>query len=46
MDTNNKIVLTKDGLSELKREYDDLVNVKRPDAVNRLADARELGDLS
>ena len=46
MDTNNKIVLTKDGLSELKREYDDLVNVKRPDAVTRLADARELGDLS
>ena len=46
MDTTNKIVLTKDGLSELKREYDDLVNVKRPDAVNRLADARELGDLS
>jgi len=46
MDTNNKIVLTKDGLSELKREYDDLVNVKRPGAVNRLADARELGDLS
>lgn len=46
MDTNNKIVLTKDGLSELKREYEELVNVKRPVAVSRLADARELGDLS
>ncbi|OGG11665.1 transcription elongation factor GreA [Candidatus Gottesmanbacteria bacterium RBG_13_45_10] len=46
MDTNNKVVLTKDGLSELKKELDDLMNVKRPEAVKRLADARELGDLS
>jgi len=46
MDTNSKVVLTKDGLLELKREYDELVKGKRPEAVNRLADARELGDLS
>ncbi len=38
--------MTKEGLAELKREYDELVNVKRPVAVKRLADARELGDLS
>ena len=46
MDTHNKIVLTKDGLAELKKEHEDLVQVKRPAAVTRLASARELGDLS
>lgn len=46
MDTNNKIVLTKDGLIELKSEFEALVGQKRPEAVKRLADARELGDLS
>src|SRR3989344_2023574 len=46
MDTNNKVLLTKDGLAELKGEHDELVSVKRPDAVTRLAAARELGDLS
>jgi transcription elongation factor GreA len=43
---NNKVIMTKDGLAELKRELEDLVNLKRPEAVTRLADARELGDLS
>lgn len=38
--------MTKDGLSELRRELEELVNVKRPEAVNRLADARDLGDIS
>lgn len=46
MDPNQKMLLTKEGLAELKREYDELVEVKRPVAVKRLADARELGDLS
>lgn len=46
MDLNGKIVLTKDGLAELKREHEELVAVKRPEAVTRLAAARELGDLS
>jgi transcription elongation factor GreA len=46
MDTHNKVVLTKDGLAELKREHEELVAVKRPEAVTRLASARELGDLS
>lgn len=46
MDPNNKILLTKDGLNELKKEYDELVKVKRPAAVARLSAARELGDLS
>jgi len=48
MDANNnhKVVLTRDGLSDLQKEYDDLVQNKRLVAVQRLADARELGDLS
>ncbi len=46
MDPNNKVLLTKEGLEELKREYDTLANQKRPEAVKRLSDARELGDLS
>jgi transcription elongation factor GreA len=46
MDINHKVVMTKDGLIELKNEHEELVNVKRPVAVSRLADARELGDLS
>lgn len=47
MDSNGKgVVLTKEGLAVLKAEYDELVNVKRPAAVERLATAREQGDLS
>lgn len=40
------MVMTKEGLAELKVEYDELVSVKRPALVTRLADARDLGDLS
>ncbi len=39
-------MLTKEGLDELKAEYDELVKTKRPVAVARLSDARSLGDLS
>ncbi len=46
MDTHPKVLLTKEGLAELKKEYDELVQVKRPAAVARLSAARELGDLS
>jgi transcription elongation factor GreA len=46
MDPNNKVLLTKEGLEELKREYKGLTETKRPSAVERLSDARELGDLS
>lgn len=46
MDPNSKVLLTKDGLEELKKEHKELSDVKRPDAVKRLSDARELGDLS
>lgn len=42
----NHIVVTKEGLDTLKAEYEELANVKRPEAVARLATAREQGDLS
>lgn len=46
MEPNGKVLLTKEGLQELKKEYSELKDVKRPVAVQRLSDARELGDLS
>jgi len=39
-------LLTKQGQLELQVEYKDLVGNKRPAAVARLSDARDLGDLS
>lgn len=45
MNTNH-VVVTKEGLDALKAEYEELTKVKRPDAVTRLAAAREQGDLS
>ncbi len=45
MDTK-KIYLTKEGLEELKQEYEDLTKVKRPDVLNRVSQARNMGDLS
>ena len=41
-----KIYLTKEGLEELKKERGELVNVKRPDVLERVSQARNLGDLS
>lgn len=41
-----KVVITKEGLSELKKEYEELVNKKRLEAVTRLSNARGQGDLS
>ncbi|MBI4032105.1 transcription elongation factor GreA [Candidatus Berkelbacteria bacterium] len=38
--------LTPDGLAKLEAELKDLKTVQRPDAVKRMAAARELGDLS
>lgn len=43
---DKKIYLTKTGLTELKKEYDELVKVKRPDVLTRVSQARNLGDLS
>lgn len=46
MDTTQKVILTKEGMAELKGEHDELLNNKRPDVVARLAAARSQGDLS
>jgi transcription elongation factor GreA len=46
MDPNNKVLLTRDGLEALKREYKELTDTKRPEVVRRLSEARDLGDLS
>lgn len=42
----NKVHLTIEGLSDLKRELDELKTEKRPQAVEWLASARSLGDLA
>lgn len=41
-----KIYLTKEGLAELKHEYDDLASKKRPEVLARVAQSRNMGDLS
>lgn len=41
-----KFILTKEGLSHLKSEYDELINSKRPQIATRIQRAREFGDLS
>ena len=41
-----KFILTKEGLSHLKSEYDELINAKRPQIATRIQRAREFGDLS
>lgn len=46
MKKKGKFEITKDGLGELKKELDGLVNAKRPKVVERLSNARLQGDLS
>ncbi len=41
-----KIYLTKKGFEDLKKEYDEVLNKRRPEVVERLSAAREMGDLS
>src|ERR1700733_885651 len=41
-----KIYLTKQGFEDLQKEYDEMLNKKRPEVVERLSAAREMGDLS
>ena len=42
----DKIQMTREGLKEIKEEYQELVEVKRLKIVARLAEARQEGDLS
>lgn len=41
-----KFYLTPEGLAKFKKEYEELKNKKRPQAVERLSRAREFGDLT
>lgn len=41
-----KMVITQDGLDKLKKEYEELTGVKRTLTVDRVARARDQGDLS
>lgn len=43
---DKKIYLTKEGLDELKKEYEELTKVKRPVILERVSQARNMGDLS
>lgn len=43
---DKQVFLTQKGLTDLQKEHEDIVKVKRPEVVERLAAAREMGDLS
>jgi len=40
-----KIQITQKGFNDLQLEFEDLVKVKKPKAINRLSKARSMGDL-
>lgn len=46
MNQTQNVVLTKEGLAQLKKEHNELVHKKRPELVARLAVARGQGDLA
>lgn len=46
MKNKNTVYLTQEGLDTLKKELDDLINVRRPENVQAIKEARALGDLS
>ena len=46
MGNKNTVYLTEEGLNELKKELDDLINIRRPENIQAIKEARSLGDLS
>lgn len=44
--SDNRLVLTRQGYDEIRRELNEIVTVKRPAVVDRIREARQLGDLS
>ena len=46
MSNQKEIYLTQEGLDEIKKELDELIQVKRPEVINALKEARAQGDLS
>lgn len=45
-DDNKRVLLTPEGLEELNRELKELIDVKRPEVVQKISIARDMGDLS
>ena len=46
MGNKNVVYLTQQGLDDLKKELDDLINVRLPENIQAIKEARALGDLS
>lgn len=46
MNAKRQVLLTQKGLEELKKEYQDLKEIKRPRVVERLTESRDMGDLT
>ena len=46
MASKNTVYLTQEGLDDLKKELEDLINVRRPENIQAIKEARSLGDLS
>ncbi len=46
MNEDKKVYLTEEGIEELRKQLDELKNVKRPEVIQALKEARALGDLS
>src|SRR3989344_7485281 len=46
MAQSKKFILTHEGLTKFKSEYEELIGVKRPAVISRIQRAREFGDLS
>ncbi len=46
MSEKKPIFLTKEGFEEIKEELNYLINVRRPENINAIKEARALGDLS
>ena len=44
--SDEKMVLTRNGYYEIQRELNEILTVKRPAVVQRIREARQLGDLS
>ena len=46
MSNKKEIYVTVDGLNKMKQELEELIQVKRPEVIKALKEARALGDLS
>ena len=44
--SEDKFVLTREGHSDMQRELNEIITVRRPKVVDRIREARQLGDLS